>query len=150
MFISIVSESVTLQWKTKLKFLVENKISSTVSNHGVVACLPVFHAHNILHRDCSISFYVCSGGKELNGPAHPPSFPKNLQKKCTCVSVSVSRVIYMAWEWQEFPLCCRAEMFQKNHRGAVSHAHLLGVPQTPCALRQGRRCHWHSGMSTAE
>lgn len=77
---SIVSEPVTLQWKIKLKFLMENKISSMVSNHRVMACLSVFHAQNILHRDCSISLYVCTRGKELSVLAHPPSFPKNLQK----------------------------------------------------------------------
>lgn len=59
----------------------ENKISSTVSNHGVMACLSVFHVQNILHRDRSISLYVSTSGKELNVLARPPSFLKNLQKK---------------------------------------------------------------------
>lgn len=57
-FLSIVSESLTLQWKIELKFLVENEIGSRVSNDGVMACLAGFHAQNTLRPDCSISLYV--------------------------------------------------------------------------------------------
>lgn len=138
MFISIVSESVTLQWERTLKFLTDSKISSTVSNHGVMACLSVFHAQNILHRDRSISLYMCTGGKELNGLACPPSFPKSLQKKRAYILASVSRMIYTAREWQELPSCCWAKVFQKQRTGVVPNARLLDSPQTPCIVCQYR------------
>lgn len=61
MFVLTVSEPVTLPCKINLPFLVVEEISSTVSHHGVTACLSGFQAQGILQH-----LYMCTGGKELN------------------------------------------------------------------------------------
>lgn len=77
--IPTVSESVILQWKIRLQFLVEKGISSAVSNHTAMACLSILHAQTVLHHSHSISFCLCTTGKELWVFIHQPSLLKNLQ-----------------------------------------------------------------------
>lgn len=52
----------------------------------------------------------------------------------TCISASVSMVIHLALEWQEFSICCWAETFWKHGKGVVFNAHLLYLPEIPCPV----------------